>query len=83
MLGGDEMWLNIIQDDMEPDDECPGVCDTNDATTPALTSFGNDSLKELMPNYRRQDNEGGSPIHRRHGSHLMNTNKWHMTPELN
>ena len=49
MLGEDEEWLHTIADDMEPEDGCLWVCDTNDTTTRAFTAFGIESLKELMP----------------------------------
>ncbi len=58
MLGEDEQWLHTIADDMEPEDGCLWVRDINDTTTRAFTRFGIDSLKERMPNYRR-DNTGG------------------------
>ncbi len=58
MLGEDEEWLHTIADDMEPEDGCLWVCDTNDTTTRAFTAFGIDSLNELMPNYRRDDTGG-------------------------
>ncbi len=58
MLGEDEEWLHTIADDMEPEDGCFWVCDINDTTTRAFTGFGIDSLKELMPNYRRDETSG-------------------------
>jgi hypothetical protein len=58
MLGEDEEWLHTIADDMEPEDGCLWVCDINDTTTRAFTPFGIDSLKELMPNYNRDNNRG-------------------------
>ena len=58
MLGEDEQWLQTIADDMEPEDGCLTVCGTNDLSTTAFTSFGIESLKELMPLYRRQTDEG-------------------------
>ena len=58
MLGEDEEWLHTIADDMEPEDGCLWVCDTNTTTTRAFTRFGIDSLEELMPNYRRDETSG-------------------------
>jgi len=58
MLGEDEQWLQTIADDMEPEDGCLTVCGTDDLSTTAFTSFGIENLKELMPLYRRQTDEG-------------------------
>jgi hypothetical protein len=57
MLGEDEEWLQTIADDMEPEDGCLWVCDINESSTRAFTPFGIDSLKELMPMYRREDSK--------------------------
>ena len=53
MLGEDEEWLQTIADDMEPEDGRIIVCGTDDMSMTAFTTFGIDSLKELMPMYRR------------------------------
>lgn len=58
MLGEDEQWLQTIADDMEPEDGCLTVCGTNDISTTAFTPFGIESLKELMPMYKRHTDEG-------------------------
>ena len=58
MLGEDEGWLQSIADDMEPEDGCLQVVGTNETSTTAFTPFGIESLKELMPMYRRKDSEG-------------------------
>ena len=58
MLAEDEEWLQTIADDMEPEDGCLRVCGTDDTSTTAFTPFGIESLKELMPMYRREDPEG-------------------------
>jgi hypothetical protein len=58
MLGEDEQWLQTIADDMEPEDGCLTVCGTDDLSTTAFTPFGIESLKELMPMYRREAGEG-------------------------
>jgi hypothetical protein len=58
MLGEDEQWLQTIADDMEPEDGCLTVCETDDLSTTAFTPFGIESLKELMPLYRRQTDQG-------------------------
>lgn len=58
MLGEDEQWLQTIADDMEPEDGCLTVCGTDDRSTTAFTPFGIERLKELMPEYRRQTDEG-------------------------
>ena len=53
MLGEDEDWLQTIADDMDPEDGCLRVCGTDDISITAFTPFGIESLKELMPIYRR------------------------------
>jgi hypothetical protein len=58
MLGEDEQRLQTIADDMEPEDVCLGICETDDLSTTAFTPFGIESLKELMPSRRWQTNEG-------------------------
>jgi hypothetical protein len=58
MLGEDEQWLQTIADDMEPEDGCLTVCGTDDLSTTAFTPFGIENLKELMPIYRREADEG-------------------------
>jgi hypothetical protein len=58
MLAEDAEWLQTIADDMEPEDGCLQVCGTDDTATTAFTPCGIDSLKELMPMYRREDPEG-------------------------
>jgi hypothetical protein len=58
MLGEDEQWLQTIADDTEPEDGCLTVCETDDLSTTAFTPFGIESLKELMPLYRRQTDQG-------------------------
>ena len=58
MLGEDEEWLQTIADDMEPEDGCLTVCGTDDISTTAFTTFGIESLKELMPMYRPRTDEG-------------------------
>jgi len=58
MLGEDEQWLQTIADDMEPEDGCLTVCGTDDLSTTAFTPFGIESLKELLPIYRREAGEG-------------------------
>jgi len=49
---------HTIADDMEPEDGCFWVYDTNDTTTRAFPSFGIDSLTELMSNYSPHGNGG-------------------------
>ena len=58
MLGEDKEWLQTIADDMEPEDGCLTVCGTDDLSTTAFTPFGIESLKELMPIYKREADEG-------------------------
>jgi hypothetical protein len=58
MLGEDQQWLQTIADDMEPEDGCLTVCGTDDLSTMAFTPFGIESLKELLPIYRREPGEG-------------------------
>ena len=55
MLGEDEEWLQTIADGMEPEHGRLRVCGTDDISTTAFTPFGIESLKELMPMYRRED----------------------------
>ena len=55
MLGEDEEWLQTIADDMDPEDGCLRVCGTDDISITAFTPFGIESLKELMPTYRREN----------------------------
>ena len=52
MLGENAEWLQMIADDMEPEDGCLTVCDTDDLATTAFTPFGLESLKELIAIYR-------------------------------
>jgi hypothetical protein len=58
MLREDEEWLQTIADDMEPEDGCLTVCGTDDISTTAFTTFGIESLKELMPMYRPRTDKG-------------------------
>ncbi len=58
MLGEDEAWLQTIADDMEPEDGRLTVCGTDDLSTTAFTPFGIKNLKELMPIYRREADQG-------------------------
>jgi hypothetical protein len=58
MLGEDKEWLHTIADDMEPEDGCLTVCGTDDLSTTAFTAFGIENLKQLMPIYRREADEG-------------------------
>lgn len=58
MLGEDQQWLQTIADDMEPEDGRLTVCGTDDLSTMAFTPFGIESLKELMPMYRREPGKG-------------------------
>ena len=43
---------------MEPEDGRLTVCGTNEMSTTAFTPFGIESLKELMPMYRREVDKG-------------------------
>ena len=45
MLGEDEEWLHAIADDMEPEDGCFWVCDTNNTTNRAFTDSGSTASK--------------------------------------
>ena len=58
MLGEDEQWLQAIADYMEPEDGRFTVCGTNNISTAAFTPFGTESLKELMPMYKRHTDKG-------------------------
>jgi hypothetical protein len=53
MLGEDEDWLQEIADDMEPEDGCLTVYGTDGFSTTAFTPFGIESLRELIPDYKR------------------------------
>jgi hypothetical protein len=52
MLGEDEDFLHDITIDMEPEDGLIAVYGTGDDYTPALTDFGVENLRELIPMYR-------------------------------
>ncbi len=58
MLGEDEEWLQMIADDMEPEDGCLTVCDADDLATTAFTPFGIESLKELMAIHKHDARKG-------------------------
>ena len=60
LLGEDEAWLQTIADDMEPEDGRLTVCGIDDMCTTAFTPFGIESLKELMPMYRRETTKGSA-----------------------
>ncbi len=57
MLDEDEEWLQSIADDMEPEDGRLQVVGTDETSITAFTPFGIDSLRELMPMYRRKNPE--------------------------
>jgi hypothetical protein len=61
MPGEDEEWLQTIADDMEPEDGRVIVCGTDETSTTAFTPFGIESLKELIPMYRREAGKGSKP----------------------
>ncbi len=49
MLGEDEVWLQEIATEMEPEDGCLAIWDTDDEiAVTAFTSAGVDNLKELV-----------------------------------
>jgi hypothetical protein len=48
MLGEDVDWLLDVSLEMGPEDGCLTVYDTNDQGTTAFTSFGIESLKDLI-----------------------------------
>ncbi len=58
LLGQDQEWLQTIADDMEPEHGRIIVCGTDEMSITAFTPFGIESLKELMPMYRREAGKG-------------------------
>lgn len=58
MLDEAEPWLQMIADDMEPEDGCLTVCDADDLGTTAFTPFGIESLKEVIAIYRHDARKG-------------------------
>ena len=47
MLGEDEEWLEELADQLEPEDGCLWIHDTEDRATLGFTARGIESLKEL------------------------------------
>ncbi|GGC71546.1 hypothetical protein GCM10011504_56520 [Siccirubricoccus deserti] len=47
MLGEDEEWLEELADQLEPEDGCLWIYDTEDRATLGFTARGIESLKEL------------------------------------
>ena len=53
MLGEDEELLWDIATDMGPEHGCLWIYDTDDRQTVAFTSDGMESLREMLPEYKR------------------------------
>jgi hypothetical protein len=53
MLGQDEEWLEELADQLEPEDGCLWICDTEDRATLGFTARGLKSLKELSLDQKR------------------------------
>jgi hypothetical protein len=47
LLGENEEWLQELADQLEPEDGCLWIYDTDDRTTLGFTERGIESLKEL------------------------------------
>ncbi|WP_294124333.1 hypothetical protein [Sphingomonas sp.] len=54
LLGEDQELLCEIALYMEPEDGCLSIHGTGDQQTIAFTPFGMESLKELIPEYKRR-----------------------------
>ena len=53
MLGEDEEWLEELADQLEPEDGCLWIYDTDDRATLGFTERGIECLKELSLNQKR------------------------------
>ena len=53
MLGGTEEPLDELADQLEPEDGCLWICDTDDRATLGFTERGVESLKELIADQTR------------------------------
>ena len=53
MLGEDEEWLEELADQLEPEDGCLWIRDTDDRVTLGFTTRGIESLKELILDQKR------------------------------
>jgi hypothetical protein len=53
MLGEDEEWLQELAEQLEPEDGCLWIYDTNDRATLGFTERGIESLKELSLDQKR------------------------------
>ena len=53
MLGEDEEWLLELADQLEPEDGCLWIYDTDDRATLGFTERGIESLKELSLDQKR------------------------------
>ncbi len=53
MLGEDEQWLHELADQLEPEDGCLWIYDTNDRATLGFTERGIESLKERSLDQKR------------------------------
>src|ERR687894_802447 len=53
MLGEDEEWLEELADQLEPEDGCLWIYDTEDRATLGFTARGIESLKELSLDQKR------------------------------
>ena len=53
MLGETEELLDELADQLEPEDGCLWIYDTDDRATPGFTERGIESLKELIADQKR------------------------------
>jgi hypothetical protein len=53
MLGEAEEWLQELADQLEPEDGCLWIYDTNDRATLGFTERGIESLQELSLDQKR------------------------------
>jgi hypothetical protein len=63
LLGEDETWLWEISMDMEPEDGCLWVFDTDDKETIAFTDFGIENLKALVDELKSDPRLPNQPRH--------------------
>jgi hypothetical protein len=53
MLGEDEAWLDELAEQLEPEDGCLRIYDTDDRATLGFTMRGVENLKELSLDQKR------------------------------
>ena len=53
LLGETEAWLEELADQLEPEDGCLWIYDTDDQQTVVFTHDGMEYLREMLPEYKR------------------------------